>query len=341
MIFSSAVNANGIIFNAKRITCMLTINHPLSSTSLFKAKTFASGGGNNALIWLSENTFNGGTAKIRALQVAGISAFEAELTIPERVPLTIRLDEPTLIMCFTVVGLLSMEDTAGASFALHERVHFILPLQGNGEVALNIKGRAKLFVVCFYGDMLPKLLSGEEAIFLKSKLAGDSWRAGPSLTLPMSDIIGEVIHCADNNCLHQIFLTAKMLELLFISLEQLKQTVSPRRHPLINANDLEKLNLAKQIINDNLKQPYSIIDLAHKVGLNDFKLKKGFKEAFGTTVFGYLLTLRMEKATIMLSSGDHKVSEVAHEVGYKNAHHFSVAFKKKFGYLPSKISIAK
>lgn len=337
MIFSSAVNANGIIFNAKRITCMLTITHPSSSEFLFKAKAFASEGGNDPFTWLTENSFLGFTANVRVFQVAGISAFAPELNFPETTPLMIRLDEPVLTMCYTLAGHLSIKDSSGEGPDLHEQGHFILPAQGDKEVVLAVKGNARLFVVCFYGDVLSKLLSADETTLLKSKLAVNNWRVGRLVTLPMADIIAAVLHCADNNCLHQIFLTAKMLELLFISLEQLKQAVSPRRQPLIKANDLEKLELAKQIIKNNLRQPYSIIDLAHKVGLNDFKLKKGFKEAFGTTVFGYLLTLRMKKATAMLSSGNYKVSEVAHEVGYKNAHHFSDAFKKQFGYLPSKI----
>jgi AraC-like DNA-binding protein len=45
----------------------------------------------------------------------------------------------------------------------------------------------------------------------------------------------------------------------------------------------------------------------------------------------------MDKAKLLLKEGK-PVREVAFEVGYKNAHHFTTAFKKKFGYLPSKIN---
>ncbi len=55
-------------------------------------------------------------------------------------------------------------------------------------------------------------------------------------------------------------------------------------------------------------------------------------------VFGHLADLRMEKARQMLGTSRYTVSEVAHEVGYKNAHHFTAAFKKKFGHLPSKMN---
>lgn len=104
----------------------------------------------------------------------------------------------------------------------------------------------------------------------------------------------------------------------------------------IKEHDLERIHQAKTIVEQNLLNPCSLIELTHKVGLNDFKLKKGFREVLGTTVFGYLYDLRMEKAKMLLKDGK-PVSEAAYEVGYKNAHHFTKAFKKKFGSLPSKI----
>jgi AraC-like DNA-binding protein len=45
----------------------------------------------------------------------------------------------------------------------------------------------------------------------------------------------------------------------------------------------------------------------------------------------------MEKAKEILSKRGMNISEVAYEVGYKNPQHFTVAFKKYFGYVPSKL----
>lgn len=98
-------------------------------------------------------------------------------------------------------------------------------------------------------------------------------------------------------------------------------------------DDIAKLNIARSIIEKDIKNPCSLIELAHEVGLNDFKLKKGFKELFGNTVFGYLHELRMQLSFDLLRQ-NHKVNEVAYMVGYKNAHHFTAAFKKKYGLLP-------
>ncbi len=102
----------------------------------------------------------------------------------------------------------------------------------------------------------------------------------------------------------------------------------------LSPEDVEKIKQAKAIIEATLQNPCSLIALAHKVGLNDYKLKKYFKEMYNNTVFGYLHEMRMEKACVLLTQ-NKKISEVAYTVGYKNAQHFTAAFKKRFGVVPS------
>ena len=86
-----------------------------------------------------------------------------------------------------------------------------------------------------------------------------------------------------------------------------------------------------------MQSPCSLIELVELSGLNDFKLKRGFKELFGTTVFGYLFDLRIERAQEMLREGKQSIAEISFHIGYKNPQHFTAAFKRKFGYLPSEI----
>ena len=76
-------------------------------------------------------------------------------------------------------------------------------------------------------------------------------------------------------------------------------------------------------------------DLTYEFGLNEFKLKKGYKHFFNTTVFGYILHLRMQKAKALLSDPQMTISDVAQFVGYNNTGSFSYEFKKRFGHSPS------
>ncbi|UOE51728.1 AraC family transcriptional regulator [Mucilaginibacter sp. SMC90] len=130
----------------------------------------------------------------------------------------------------------------------------------------------------------------------------------------------------------RLLLEAGVVDLL-IRLHQPEET---NLHPPFSSTDKARLLEAKNIVEQNIKQPCSLMELSRKTGLNDFKLKKGFKALFGNTVFGHLAELRMNHAHKLLKDG-RSVSEVAESVGYKNAHHFTAAFKKHFDILPSKV----
>nr|WP_235926987.1 helix-turn-helix transcriptional regulator [Gloeocapsopsis dulcis] len=84
-----------------------------------------------------------------------------------------------------------------------------------------------------------------------------------------------------------------------------------------------------------MKHPPALLDLAKLVGLNDFKLKQGFRHLFGTTVFGYLQTCRMEQAQQLLSDRSLSIAEIAQRVGYASASQFCHAFKRYAGMKPS------
>ncbi|WP_249664415.1 helix-turn-helix transcriptional regulator, partial [Lysinibacillus sp. D4B1_S16] len=74
-----------------------------------------------------------------------------------------------------------------------------------------------------------------------------------------------------------------------------------------------------------------LMELSRLIGLNDFKLKKGFKEMYGTTVFGYLREKRLEQASLLLQNGTMNVMEVANAVGCSNPSHFAEVRKEKYG----------
>ncbi|WP_254668329.1 helix-turn-helix transcriptional regulator, partial [Bacillus cereus] len=101
--------------------------------------------------------------------------------------------------------------------------------------------------------------------------------------------------------------------------------------------DLNKIKQAEEILLQRMESPPSLLELAKIVGLNDYKLKIGFKELFGTSTFAYLREQRMERAMLLLRSGTSNVTETAVAVGYNNISHFSESFKKKYGMKPSEI----
>ncbi|KOY15823.1 helix-turn-helix transcriptional regulator [Paenibacillus xylanivorans] len=101
--------------------------------------------------------------------------------------------------------------------------------------------------------------------------------------------------------------------------------------------DIRKLHTAREIMENCMVDPPSLLALSKQVGLNDFKLKKGFKALFGTTVFEYLRQIRLDSAMKLLRNQENNVTEAAIAVGYSNISAFSQQFYRKFGVKPSEM----
>ncbi|WP_353778729.1 helix-turn-helix domain-containing protein [Winogradskyella sp. 3972H.M.0a.05] len=101
--------------------------------------------------------------------------------------------------------------------------------------------------------------------------------------------------------------------------------------------DKKRLEMAKEILSNNLDNPPSLTELSKTLGLNTTKLKKEFKEVFGLPVFKYLQNERLTTAHGLISNNQATVQEAAWHVGYDSLSSFSNAFAKKFGYRPSQI----
>jgi AraC-like DNA-binding protein len=91
---------------------------------------------------------------------------------------------------------------------------------------------------------------------------------------------------------------------------------------------------AKSIITKDEQFHYSIPEIAHEVGLNEVKLKKGFKQVFGVGLYGFLMTVRMEKAKNLLENTSKPVNEISILVGYKSTSSFIKLYKKRYGCSP-------
>ncbi|MEH2083918.1 MAG: AraC family transcriptional regulator [Nostoc sp.] len=64
----------------------------------------------------------------------------------------------------------------------------------------------------------------------------------------------------------------------------------------LKSDDRDRIYQAKEILLRNFVKPPSVRDLAQQVGLNEFKLRQGFHQMFGNTVFGCLQDHQMQEA---------------------------------------------
>ncbi len=155
------------------------------------------------------------------------------------------------------------------------------------------------------------------------------------INLQMFEIISAIVGCQRKGLFKKIFLETKVIELLLLQLEQLHE--QQYAHSSIRKSDIEKMYAVRDFMLNNLNASHSLTDLARHVGTNEFTLKKGFKELFGATVFGYWSDVKMEEALKMLRRNELSVAEISNAIGYKNPQHFTAAFKRKYDVLPSQL----
>jgi AraC-like DNA-binding protein len=134
---------------------------------------------------------------------------------------------------------------------------------------------------------------------------------------------------------HKVFASAKMREVMAMHFGQREHNVDACPF-LRDEENVRKIKQAKDILIENLLNPPSIPQLALQVDLSEYKLKTGFREVYGNTLYGFVLDYKMNKAKLLLDSGKMQVREVANELGYNNPSHFITAFKKKFNITPKK-----
>lgn len=100
----------------------------------------------------------------------------------------------------------------------------------------------------------------------------------------------------------------------------------------LSCREKKQLAVAKEYLLSDLSSPPTIAVLARAVGLNECKLKKGFKTLFGSSIYACFQKKRMHLAMQLLKN--HNVTETAMILGYSNISHFSTAFRKQLGILP-------
>lgn len=218
--------------------------------------------------------------------------------------------------------------------------HNILYSNGNAGTAANENLYASQFIIQFTKDNFLKLtenandalkrfsekvLSGKPVLFSEYPLPID---------IPMQQAIDAVLNCKYQQGLKQMFLLSKAIEILVLQAEAFN-TALPRKPRVARTDyDKEQILYAREYLVQHIETPPSLSELARIAGLNEYKLKRGFREQFKTTVFGYLAEKRLELARDYLSDHNKSVTEIADSLGYSSIQHFSYAFKRKFGRPP-------
>ena len=152
----------------------------------------------------------------------------------------------------------------------------------------------------------------------------------------MSIVLNQLIHYNLNQSIKNLYFKGKAYELLSLYFNRNEDANVEQCPFLVDETNVIKIRKAKDIIISRMAEPPSLQELADEISLSLKKLKEGFKQIYGDSVFSFLLDYKMEVARKLLESGDHNVNEVGLKVGYSTSSHFIAAFKKKYGTTPKK-----
>jgi AraC-like DNA-binding protein len=155
-------------------------------------------------------------------------------------------------------------------------------------------------------------------------------------TSSIAVVLSQILQAKVHDSMKSLYFKGKVYELLSLYFNKNEDPSLEQCPFLVDEENVRKIRRAKDIILERMSDPPSLENLATEIGLSLKKLKEGFKQLYGDTVFAYLLDHKMEEARRMLDSQKFNVNEVGLKLGYSTASHFIAAFKKKYGTTPKK-----
>jgi AraC-like DNA-binding protein len=180
----------------------------------------------------------------------------------------------------------------------------------------------------------------EHIPFLSDENRDKKYYGEENISPSMAIVLNQMFHYNLNPSIKNLYYKGKGYELLSLFFNRNEDPNAEQCPFLIDEDNVLKIKKAKEIVIANMAEPPGLQELADEIGLNIKKLKMGFKQIYGDTVYGFLFDHKMEYARKLLDSGSYNVNEVGLKIGYSTGSHFIAAFKKKFGTTPKKYLMA-
>lgn len=172
--------------------------------------------------------------------------------------------------------------------------------------------------------------------FLSEENRSKKYYAQDPISPAVSVILNQLVNYNLHPSVSSLYLRGKIYELIALLFNRGDDTLLEQCPYLVDEDHLKRIRRAKEIIIERMSEPPGLKPLAEEVGLSLKKLKEGFKQVYGDSVYSFLFDYKMEYARRMLESQKYNVNEVGLKVGYSTASHFIAAFRKKFGTTPKK-----
>jgi AraC-like DNA-binding protein len=106
-------------------------------------------------------------------------------------------------------------------------------------------------------------------------------------------------------------------------------------HMGVDLDELRRLRRARDRMDREYAHPLDVLALARTALMSPAHFSRRFRDEYGETPYGYLLTRRIERAKALLRRGDLNVTDVCLAVGWTSLGSFSARFTEIVGESPS------
>ena len=110
-----------------------------------------------------------------------------------------------------------------------------------------------------------------------------------------------------------------------------KEAMHDFRQRLIDEISSDELGGVFAYIQQNLREPIALNDLAELAGLSVSSFSKKFKDRTGMTLVQYLNEQRIERAKVLIRADNLSLSEIAEECGFSSVNYLVRVFRKVTG----------
>lgn len=172
--------------------------------------------------------------------------------------------------------------------------------------------------------------------FLSEENSDKKYYKDEKINPSMAVVLSQMFHFNLHQSIRKLYFKGKVYELLSLYFNRAEDPNAESCPFLVDEDNVIKIRKAKDIVIANMAEPPGLEELADQVGISLKKLKMGFKQIYGDSVYSFLFDYKMDYARKLLDSGTYNVNEVGLKIGYSTASHFISAFKKKFGTTPKK-----
>src|SRR5687767_8980457 len=112
------------------------------------------------------------------------------------------------------------------------------------------------------------------------------------LDAAMHTCIYNITHYAGGEEIKSMYLFARITDLLLLQQESYMHSIKPQPKYVKTEYDKERILFARDYLLTHMDAPPTLAQLAAIAGINEFKLKRGFRELFHHSVYGYLADVR-------------------------------------------------